>query len=85
MNSGEIAVVIDTNTDPSKLALPRIRIIGDSQGRFFDNGKETDLSEESTRQPPLKIDHVLRPEDYHINVTHYLFKDALESKRPSSG
>lgn len=79
MKSGEIAIVTSANTDPAKLALPKVRIIADAQGKFSDEGLEIDLSQEQEQPPGFEIQTVLRPENYRINVVHYLFKDALEN------
>lgn len=82
LQSKEIAIVTHPNADPAKLAQPRIRVISTADGKFFNDGAEIDLSEEDV-DTSRSIEMVVRPEDYNINVTHYLFQDAKESGTPN--
>ncbi|MFH1262293.1 MAG: HD-GYP domain-containing protein [Pseudomonadota bacterium] len=76
MKSGEISIVMAPNTDPTRLSMPVVKIIADAAGKFFDDGPEIDLCQQTETLPRWAIQMVLRPEDYRINTVHYLFKEA---------
>jgi hypothetical protein len=80
LKSGEMAIVTAASTDPARLVLPKVKIISNATGTFTDDGEDIDLSQGTAPTSGREIEMVLRPEDYRINVAHYLFHDAAEAK-----
>jgi len=72
LTNGSLAVVSGVHNVPEKIALPIVKIAADAQGRKIEDGPEIDLADPSHG---LAIETVLRPEEYRINVAHYLFGD----------
>ena len=73
MTDGSLAVVTAVPANPAKFEFPTVRLAADAQGRRLEKGPEIDLARAAEEGRSLGIDTVVRPEDYHINVTHYLF------------
>jgi HD-GYP domain-containing protein (c-di-GMP phosphodiesterase class II) len=76
LNNGSLAVVVQVNKDPKLLARPIVRLVVDEAGRRIEEGPEIDLSAPPEPLKGIFVDTVVRPEDYNINVAHYLFSDA---------
>lgn len=83
MTNGSLAVVTAENKDPSKLDRPFVRIAVDSQGNRLEQGPEIDLADPAMGAG-WDISTILRPEEYRINVAHYLFGDIAESMKPAT-
>jgi HD-GYP domain-containing protein (c-di-GMP phosphodiesterase class II) len=84
LSSGEMAIVTSANTDPAKLVLPKVKVIAGATGVFTDEGAEIDLAAQPPGEPERRIEKILRPEDYRVNVAHYLFGDAAETGKAAS-
>ncbi len=82
LNTQELAVVVEVNKDPQKLALPKIQIVANAKGNHIEQGHEIDLAEQNGSAHSVSIEDVLHPEDFSINVAHYLFADAAKKGAP---
>jgi hypothetical protein len=80
LDTGEIAVVIETHTSPALVRKPKIKIIADAGGRKFD-GPVIDLAEQDGGAgSPLserRIGKVLDADAYGIRVADYFLARAL--------
>ena len=84
LNTGALAVVTDITKIPDKLARPTVKIIADEKGRRIEDGETIDLANPTEAQKSLNIETAVHPEDYNINVAHYLFGDALAAPAEAS-
>jgi hypothetical protein len=80
LDTGEIAVVIETHATPALVRRPKIKIIADAAGRKFD-GPVIDLAEQEAEagSPPSgrSIGKVLDADAYGIRVADYFLARAL--------
>jgi len=72
LNTGEIAIVYETKTEPSQFLRPKVKLITDEQGHKID-GPIVDLAEidEETKAYPRSIVKFLNPEEYGLKVSDY--------------
>ncbi len=74
LNNGALGVVTQINKDPNFLAYPMVKIVTDTQGKKIENGVVVDLASPEDNRENLFIETAVHPEDYGINVAHYLFQ-----------
>ncbi|MDH4218684.1 MAG: HD-GYP domain-containing protein, partial [Candidatus Aminicenantes bacterium] len=77
LNTGEIGIVVETSTDPSKLLRPKIKIIADEEGNKID-GDIMDLSKRDLQKKTYtsRIVKSLDPQKYKIQVSDYFIVQA---------
>lgn len=79
LNSGELALVVESNQEIKYLMRPRVKIIVDTQGQKID-GPEVDLIEVDleTGQYKRTIVKEIDPEDYDLQVPDYFLVQAAD-------
>jgi hypothetical protein len=77
LNTGELGIVFDLNTDPKLLFRPSVKLITDTAGNKVD-GEIVDLSEmdAETGRFHRTIATALNPNDYGIEVADYFLARA---------
>ncbi len=79
LNSGEIALVVESNQEIKYLLRPKVKIIVDTHGQKID-GPEIDLTEvdPETRKYRRTIIKEINPEDYGLQVPDYFLVQAVD-------
>lgn len=72
LDTMEMAVVAQVNTDPDKLHLPRVKVISDEMGIPLDESVWLDLSQQPAGGPTRTILKTTDPQKYGIQVSDYL-------------
>jgi len=77
LNTGELALVYETKSDPPQFLRPRVKLITDAQGKKID-GPIVDLAakDESGQNYLRSIVKVLEPDKYGIKVSNYFMAEA---------
>jgi HD-GYP domain-containing protein (c-di-GMP phosphodiesterase class II) len=75
--TGTVGMVTAVHKEIDKMAQPIVRLVTHADGTIIDDCVEIDLSSNSEQAKSLVIDTVVHPEDYNINVAHFLFGDAV--------
>ncbi len=77
LDSGEMAIVIDTNPEPQFQLRPKVKLVTDADGNKID-GDTVDLTETDPSSKRFKrtIVRVLEPTKYGINVSDYFLAQA---------
>ena len=73
---GSLAVVADVSKLPDKVSYPTLKIVANEKGQKIENGKVINLAE---TPDAVQIENAVHPDDYVINVAHYLFGDAAKA------
>lgn len=78
LNTGEIALVVETNPDPALALRPKVKIIADKEGCRFD-GPIVDLADKDpiTQKYLRTIVKSLNPDKYHLKVADYFIASTL--------
>ncbi len=71
LNTGELAVVVETNQDPALLSFPKVRLITDKSGAGLDKGSIVDLAAQMGTPEKKTIVQSVDPFKYGIDVTEY--------------
>ena len=76
LNTGEIAVVMETHKDPALFHQPEVKLITDRNGSKI-YGRQVDLSKSNTGEDETSrsIIKILDPEKYGINVSDYFLAE----------
>lgn len=77
MNTGEVGIVFNTNSDMQYLFRPKVKLITDTQGNKVD-GEVVDLTDKDPRTEKFQrtILKTLDPDKYGINVSDYFLAQA---------
>ena len=77
LDSGEMGIVVDTNSEPQFQLRPKVKLVTDAEGNKID-GDEADLAETDPSSGHFNrtIVRVLEPNKYGINVSDYFFVQA---------
>lgn len=77
LDTGELCIVVEGNSDPTQMLRPKVKLITDTQGNRI-HGELIDLSESEEQPNNFKrsILKFLNPADYDITVSDYFVVDA---------